>query len=191
MNAQPQILNISEIILLDINPRDITDQELQKLAEDIKSDPKFLYQRPPLINEVGGKYYCYAGTQRIKAQILNGETTIPCFVEKDVPKHIQDKRMVIDNLHRGTWNEDKLLALDIPLEVMSDFGFKDFEVSLFDIPPPEPTDLTAPYKEAPPTMKFTFENTKQMENFEREVKGLIESSHLFSNVTYSVSQGEI
>jgi ParB-like chromosome segregation protein Spo0J len=170
-------IKIQDIILLDENPRQISDVDLQKLADDIKADPTYLLQRPPLINLVKGKYYCYAGTQRIKASILNGETEIECFVEKDVPKKVQDKRMLVDNLHRGQWDEAKLLDLG-------------FEVSIF-TEVQEPLNLTAEMKDAPPTLKITFENLKQLELFETKLKDMIQMNDKFSTIKYSVSAGEM
>ncbi len=182
-------LPIDSIILLDENPRDINESELNKLAEEIKEDPTFLIQRPPLVNFTKGKYLCYAGTQRIRASKINGAKTIICFVEENVSKRVQDKRMVIDNLHRGQWNEEKLLKLDFELSELQDLGFKDFEVSIF-TELEQPTDLTAPMKEAPPTMKITFVDTKQMDRFKDALPIWLSENH-FDNVTFSVSQGEI
>lgn len=181
---------IADICLLDENPRQISDVDLQKLADDIKADPTYLLQRPPLINFTKGKYYCYAGTQRIKASILNGATEIDCFVENDVPKKVQDKRMLVDNLHRGQWDENKLLDLGFELNEMKEFGFNDFEVSIF-TEVKEPIDLTAEMKDAPPTLKLTFESLKQLELFETKLKDMIQMNDKFSTIKYSVSAGEM
>ncbi|AOR28745.1 hypothetical protein FORMB_17060 [Formosa sp. Hel1_33_131] len=121
---------IDEIILLDKNPRTVTEDELQKLCDDIEKDPAFLLQRPPLINKVDGKYYCYAGTQRIKACRKLGKTSVKCFIEENVSSKVQDERMVKDNLHRGEWDFDKLLELDFELTELESFGFEDFEIGL-------------------------------------------------------------
>lgn len=183
-------IKIQDIILLEENPRQISDVDLQKLADDIKSDPTYLLQRPPLINFTKGKYYCYAGTQRIKASILNNETEIDCFVEYDVPQKVQDKRMIVDNLHRGQWDETKLLDLGFELNEMKDFGFNDFEVSIF-TEVMEPINLTAEMKDAPPTLKITFESLKQLDLFETKLKEMISTNDKFSTLKYSVSAGEI
>jgi hypothetical protein len=194
MNSKVQLvsLKIADIQTLDKNPRTISPDELQKLIQDIQGDPNFLLQRPPLINRVGGINYCYAGTQRLRAAKAIGQKDIYCFVEEDVPEHIQDERMIKDNLHRGQWDEEKLLALHIDLEIMNDFGFKDFEVNIFANPVPEqPNDLTAPHKDAPPTMKITFSDTRQMDYFEARLKGLVDNDSRLTSISYSVSQGEI
>lgn len=185
-----QKIKISDIILIEENPRKISDADLQKLANDIKDDPNYLKQRPPLLNCINGKYYCYAGTQRIKASVLNGEIEIDCFVENDVSKKLQDKRMLVDNLHRGQWDEAKLLELDFELSEMKEFGFNDFEVSIFtDVK--EPENLTSEMKDAPPTLKITFENLKQLEYFEIDLKEVINNNPKYKSITYSVSAGEM
>ena len=123
-------LPIEEIILLDKNPRTVSESELQKLCEDIEKDPAFLLQRPPLVNKKDGKYYCYAGTQRIKACKKLGKKSVKCFIEENVSERVQDERMVKDNLHRGEWDFDKLLELNFELTELEDFGFEDFEIGL-------------------------------------------------------------
>lgn len=183
---------IDEIILLDENPRDISDIGLEKLQSDIKSDPDFLIQRPPLINykslDGEDKFYCYAGTQRVKASKLNGAKRIMCFVEEDVSKKVQRERMLKDNLHRGEWNREKLLDLDFDELELKEIGFEDFDLNFFDEEPEYPDDLTAPKKDNPPTIKITFLSTKQMNKFEKKLNEVLED---FEDVTYSVSQGEI
>lgn len=191
-NIKGKYLPIDSIILLEKNPRSISKSQLNKLAKDIKEDPNFLIQRPPLINFINGEYICYAGTQRIKAAQINNQTEIYCLIEENVSKKIQNKRMIIDNLHRGKWDEEKLLQFDFDIIELKDLGFKDFEVSLFDdIPEEIPLDLIAPKKDAPPTLKLTFESDKQMEYFENKLKTLLKDDLKLSTITYSVSQGEI
>lgn len=185
-------LPIETIQLLDKNPRTITEEDLDKLCEDMKNDPEFMYQRPPLINLVNGIHYCYAGNQRVKAARKLGCPKIPCFIQENVPEQLQDERMLKDNLHRGRWDEEKLLSLNIEPALMMDFGFQDFEISFMgDQEPAEPINLTAPLKAAPPTMKITFENIKQMEFFEGKLKALKDDCEQLATISYSVSQGEI
>ena len=54
--------------------------------------------------------------------------------------------------------------------------------------PPEPKDLTADKKDAPPTIKLTFKSIKQMDAFEVELKTIIER---YEGMSYSISAGEI
>lgn len=183
-------LPIEEIILLDENPRLISDADLIALSEDIKNDPEFLQQRPSLINEVDGKYYCYAGTQRIKAQQLLGKTEAICFVQKNVPEKLQRERMLKDNLHRGRWDKDKIIDLDFSIDDLESFGMDlgviGIDKDLFE----EPTDLTAPLKDNPPSIKIIFKESKDLQRFQQALPIWLEENH-FENVSYSVSEGEI
>lgn len=101
-------LPISSIILADNNPRKIKNEDLERLKEEISNDPQFLMQKPPLINLLDDKYFVYAGNQRIKACKALGKKTVRCFVERDVPKEVQDRRAILDNTHHGTWDFDLL-----------------------------------------------------------------------------------
>lgn len=132
---KPYLIEIElvNIVLNELNPRVISDVAINKLCEDLKSDPTFLIQRPPLINLTNGKYYCYAGTQRIKAAQKCGYKKLQCFVEPDVPKEVQDKRMILDNTHRGEWNYELLVEnFDFTLDELKTLGVPDFEISLND-----------------------------------------------------------
>jgi ParB-like chromosome segregation protein Spo0J len=108
-------IDIENIVLLGKNPRNIDLEGLEKLKQDIKNDPEFLKQRPPLLNLVKGKQYCYAGTQRVKAAKELEYTKLFCFVEENVPEKLQDERMLKDNLHRGKWNFELLKELDFEI----------------------------------------------------------------------------
>jgi len=131
MTPELTILAIDDITLLEKNPRTIDNSEFDKLKEDIKSDPQFLLQRPPLINLKDGEHICYAGTQRVKACKELGQKEISCFVEHDIPAKVQDKRMLQDNLHRGQWDIDKLLDFDFEMFELKEIGFEDFQLNVF------------------------------------------------------------
>ncbi len=120
-------LKIADITLPEYNPRGISESELKKLCRDIKNDPEFLMQRPPLINYIttDKKNVCYACNQRIKAATANGDTEIWCWVQDDVPKKVQDERMMKDNLHRGQWDFEKLRDFDNDFLLDVGFGMKD------------------------------------------------------------------
>lgn len=185
---------INQIHLLEENPRDIDDNNLEKLREDIQKDPEFLFQRPPLINLSDGNFICYAGTQRVKAASLNGNETIMCFVEKDVPYKVQKERMLKDNLHRGKWDKEKLIDLDFTDFELENFGFDDISIGVFsegqETDLEYPKELTAEKKDAPPSIKITFKNSKQLSIFEKHLE-MMQITNEFEGITYSVSQGEL
>lgn len=127
-------LDIELIEILENNPRTIEESSLKKLCLDIEADPSFLEQRPSLINFKDGKYICYAGQQRIRAQKLLGRKTAPVFIENDVPEEVQNRRMVIDNTHRGEWDIQALMNdFNFSLDELQDFGIKTSDIN-FDAP---------------------------------------------------------
>jgi ParB-like chromosome segregation protein Spo0J len=184
---------IDKIILLEENPRAITDADLQKLSEDIIKDPSFLYQRPSLINFKDGKYYCYAGTQRIKAQKLLGETEAICFVENNISLELQRERMLRDNLHRGKWDSAKLMELDFNIDELENIGFDFDELNIDTDLFSEPEDLTSEMKNNPPTLKLVFQDEKQMSEFIKSLDVLLDpiNNEKFEGINYSVSLGEL
>lgn len=120
-----KFLPIDKIELLENNPRIIDDASLKKLCQDIESDPGFLEQRPSLINLKDGRFICYAGQQRIKAQRLLGRKEAPVFIEENVSEEVQNKRMVIDNTHRGEWDMKILVeSFKFSIDDLKEFGFK-------------------------------------------------------------------
>ncbi len=129
-----ELVPIEKIELPDYNPRDISDDDFSKLREDIKKDPSFLKQRPPLLNHLkkGSRLICYAGFQRIRASKENGETNIYCWIEDNVPKKLQDDRMLKDNLHRGVWDYEKLRSFDTDFLIDIGFSLRDLEINLND-----------------------------------------------------------
>lgn len=123
-------LDIDLIELLENNPRTIQDSELKALCNDIESDKAYLEQRPSLINLKDGKYICYAGQQRIKAQKILGYKQAPVFIEENVPEEVQNKRMVIDNTHRGEWDIKSLMEnFNFSMDELKDFGLKTSDIN--------------------------------------------------------------
>lgn len=126
-------IDLNEINLLDKNPRKITKEKFDKLKNDIEKDTEYLKQRPPLLNLLKGKYYCYAGTQRVKAAKELGYKSIWCFVEDNVSEKVQDQRMLIDNTHSGQWDIDLLRELDFEILELQDMGIPIFDLNVDDL----------------------------------------------------------
>lgn len=201
-NSKPEhrLISLNEIELLQDNPRFIYESEFKKLIADIKADPTFLFQRPPLLNQIGERLICYAGHQRIRAAIDLGYTEIHCFVEKDVPEHIQRERTIKDNTHRGRWDTD-MLSSHWDTTQLVDWGVSIPGVTDFNIPteggivgsvsnvdekkdlPPLPDlDETGTYEDAK-CIKITFKSLEDAQAAESSIKELIES---FEGAVYSL-----
>ena len=132
-NVRREILSIDRITLIENNPRSIDDGDLEKLKLEITRDPNFLLQRPPLVNHTSDKYFCYAGSQRIKSAKALGRTEIEVFIEDDVPKDIQDRRTILDNTHHGKWDFEILTeSFDFSLDDFKDMNLPEVEDFLID-----------------------------------------------------------
>ncbi len=123
-----ELIKISQLKLLEKNPRRITKEQMDKLCRSIESDPNFLECRPVLVNCTvvdDGKQimHVYAGNQRIRAAKKLGMKEIPCIVEYDLDEETVKKRVVQDNQHYGTWDFDEL-ANSFDIEMLIECGFK-------------------------------------------------------------------
>lgn len=115
-----------------INPRFIRDEKFEDLKKSILRDSDYMLNRPILVNRTQDGLFIYAGTQRHKACVDLGWSEVPCFIEDDLPEDIIKRRMILDNVHSGRWDDDKLLDfdkgdltfLDLSLEGL-DFTYKD------------------------------------------------------------------
>ena len=112
------LLSVNEVDLFEANPRKIDDNDFVLLCEDIKKDPNFLKQRPPLVNHntSTGKLVVYAGNQRLNAARYIGLEKIYFWVEENVRDDVQKDRMLKDNIHRGQWDFEKLNCFNIEID---------------------------------------------------------------------------
>lgn len=132
-NVRRETLAIERITLIENNPRSIDENDLERLKLEITRDPNFLLQRPPLVNHTSDKYFCYAGSQRIKSAKALGKTEIEVFIEDDVPKDIQDRRTILDNTHHGKWDFEILTeSFDFSLDEFKDMNLPEVEDFLID-----------------------------------------------------------
>ena len=123
--------------------------------------------KPKMIELAENEYPVIAteldGEKRVKAAILANTTAK------------QNINLDIDLIQEIAVDEFDIDIVELGVEIM------DFDI---------PDELIAPHKNNPPTMKITFSSLKQLELFEEEIKKIIETER-FSNLTYSISQGEI
>ena len=120
-------LKFSDLVFLEDNPRTITRDNLERLAERIRKDPTFFENRPCLVNYTGGQYVCYGGFQRshAAAKILKWKE-VPCSVENDIPTELMRERAILDNTHDGDWNADVLANWEFDIPELRDMGVPEF-----------------------------------------------------------------
>ncbi len=115
-------LLISNLTLLDTNPRQVRKGAIERLAKSISSERgKSLFnKRPCLVNKRDGKLIVYAGNQRLRAAQSLGWKTVPCIVE-EITLEEEREETIKDNLVIGEWDDD-LLANHFDIEELADWG---------------------------------------------------------------------
>ena len=115
-------IKISDLTLLDENPRRVKTGAIDRLAKSLSSPRgKELFQkRPCLVNKRDGKLIVYAGNQRLKAADQLGWETVPCIVE-EIPIEAEREESIKDNLVIGEWDDD-LLGKNFSIGELDDWG---------------------------------------------------------------------
>ena len=115
-------VKISDLTLLENNPRKINKDQFEKLCNSIKNDPEFLFLRPCLVHDDNGKLVVYAGNQRVNAAKKLKWKEIPCIVDKNLSPEIIKERIIKDNKHYGEFDFD-ILANEFDIDTLIDAGF--------------------------------------------------------------------
>lgn len=114
-NERPKIVHnqIEYRLLSDMkpnpkNPRKATEKKIAKLAESIKENPSYFEARPILLSDRTGEMVIVGGEQRWKAANLLGMEYAPSILFHDLTEEREDYYMLLDNVHAGVWDEQKL-----------------------------------------------------------------------------------
>lgn len=118
---------ISQLTLLENNPRTISTTQFDKLVKSLVEDPKFLEKRPVLVNKIGDELLVYAGNQRVRAAQSLGWKQICCDIEEDVDIDIMKSRVIKDNKTYGSFDDDLLFG-HYDEELLLDAGFLPIEL---------------------------------------------------------------
>lgn len=128
-NLQIETKQLSQLTLLETNPRQISKENFQKLKESISKDKEFLNSRPILCYPEDGKLIIYAGNQRYRACQELKMTEVPVIIDPNATKETIKNRVILDNIEFGQWDFD-VLANNWELEELQ--GFKGLD-SLLDL----------------------------------------------------------
>jgi len=136
-----ELIPIDKLLLLDRNPRKITDVQFKKLMKSLEEDADFLQARPILVNyrTCDKTYTVYAGNQRVRAAEKLGWEKVPCVVERNLSKAKMDSRVIKDNIGFGE-NDWDILSSDFDVSNLLDWGYTPTMLGL---------DLTAPSDDIP------------------------------------------
>lgn len=122
-------VEINKLQLLRSNPRTITKDQMQKLCESMKKDPKFLEKRPVLVNQRNGELQVYAGNQRVQAAKRLKWKTICCDVDIELDDETMKERVIKDNKTYGDFDYD-LLANTYDISTLLYCGFTEKDLDL-------------------------------------------------------------
>jgi len=103
-------LPLSQLQLVDYNPRTITPAQMDALKRSLTADPSFFRHRPCLVNlRPDSRRVVYAGAMRLEAARQLGWATVPCLVDQ-IPLDQERERNLKDNNAYGAYVPDQLAA---------------------------------------------------------------------------------
>lgn len=68
---------VDKLVLLEGNPRKISDEQLEKLKDSIDKNPDYFECRPVILSDRTGELVVIAGNQRVRAAISLGLAAVP------------------------------------------------------------------------------------------------------------------
>lgn len=116
---------ISDLTVLENNPRKITKKDLNRLVDSIRING-FWKHRPIVLSERDGKLIVLAGHQRIKAAKKLKITEVPTILYHNLTEEQEADIVLRDNINNGEW-DFAILQLDDWKE-KADFDFIGLEV---------------------------------------------------------------
>jgi DNA modification methylase len=116
---------ISEIKLLENNPRTISDRQFKILCTSIKKNIDYFEARPLILSDRTGELVVIAGNQRYKAAESLGLKEVPTYLMKNLTEDTEREIVIRDNISNGDWDFD-LLANEWNTEELEDWGLDGF-----------------------------------------------------------------
>mgnify|MGYP002520950314 CR=1 FL=1 len=114
------------------NPQTVTEEEFGKLRDSMARLHGFLRTRPLLV-EADGTVKC--GNKRLRALLANGVRFVPADYVRRLNEYTPDEVrefLLQDNIQRGEWDAEKLLAQYTPDELKNLGGGFDALISEFE-----------------------------------------------------------
>ena len=143
IRAAEMSTNGGQLAWLPKNPRQWTEDDIDRTARSIVEDPDFLEDRPLLaVKNENGEHVIFAGNLRLTAAKKVGIDELPVVVyypETDDDRDTVKRRAMKDNGSFGSWDWDELA------NNWSDFPLADFGIPAWpdDLGEGQPEDVTA------------------------------------------------
>lgn len=131
--------NLGQIKGLPANPREWTQDDVDRLAKSLRETPELFDARPLVVTPHKGKYIVLGGNLRLSACRQNGDTSVPVIIVKDIDARKMREIVLKDNGSFGSWNENKLrndwrefdfAELGITIDAPEDFSKKNAELDI-------------------------------------------------------------
>ena len=179
--------NTGQIEWLPKNPRQWTQDDIDRTAKSIAEDYDFLEDRPLLAVPNGKTFVVFAGNLRMTAARQGKVDSVPVIVytvEDDADQQTILRRAMKDNGSFGAWDWDALANEwdELPL---GDWGVPTWG---HDDEEEEPTDLDAEPRNKPFVLKVTFPTADKMNQFVAAYKDVLENDY---GCTISETGGEL
>jgi hypothetical protein len=139
LKFKAEIISIGTLNSSDKNPRTITDRNLEKLSESLKSFPKMKEIREVIVDE---NYTILGGNQRYKALVVNGEEMVSVLKVTGLTEEQKDSFMIKDNVNFGVWDWE-ILQSNYDSEMLTKFGLNVWTPELADMEDEMLTDESA------------------------------------------------
>lgn len=112
---------LTELSLLNNNPRVISKENMDKLKKSIKNNPDYFEARPIICSDRIGKLVILAGNQRYLASKDLGLKEVPCVILHNLTEQKEKEIIIRDNVELGDWDYD-LLANEWEIPDLKDWG---------------------------------------------------------------------
>jgi len=113
-------LETSKLENWDKNPREISEENLEKLKRLMQKHPEFMEKNPLLVNKIGGKFVVYGGNQRLKAAKGLGLEKVWADLDENLSEKKMAELSVIDNIHFGEYVNSLLIKLNLEPEFLAE-----------------------------------------------------------------------
>lgn len=111
---------VDKLVLLEGNPRKISDEQLEKLKDSIDKNPDYFECRPVILSDRTGELVVIAGNQRVRAAISLGLAAVPSILLSGLSEEREKEIIIRDNVSNGEWDEELLAEWDASL--LDDWG---------------------------------------------------------------------
>ena len=123
---------VTDLKLLENNPRTITEEQFDKLKKSIKDNKDYFEARPIILSDRTGELVVIAGNQRLKAAKALNIEEVPTFLLKGLTEQREKEIIIRDNVENGDWDYD-ILSSDWNVEDLNSWGIDNINFSIDDL----------------------------------------------------------